>query len=197
VDSETSTRGGADLGSEQSVARGVEVLARRAVGGRLDATVVLTLRAVRRLWLPSLVLGLAWLVVLGQADAVDVADLNSITELLAALLSPLAGLALAVAIRLVTGVLGTVAALPRAWAELTAVHAARAVALRHLSDLVFLTGALRSLRLTAAARDVAASRYERWGRAALLVDRVETWLVPVSVVLFFVATALWPEGLGS
>ncbi len=172
-----STATGEPLGS---VGRGVEVLAGRAVGGRIDAALVLTLRLVRRLWLPALVLGTAWLVATDDVDSVAVADLDTVGELLGALLSPLAGVALAIGVRLVAGALGLVVALPRARAELVADGERRTAILARAADLVFLTGALRSLRFTAAARDVAAGRLGAAGRVALAVDRVETWLAPVA-----------------
>jgi hypothetical protein len=111
-------------------------------------------------------------------------------ELLAAVLSPLAGLAIAFGVRILTGALGFLAAAPRARAELVADHERRAAIVARVSDLVFLTGALRSLRFTAAARDVAAGRLGAAGRVALVVDRVETWLVPVSSVVFVLVSVL-------
>ena len=152
-----------------SVGRGVEVLAGRAVGGRIDAALVLTLRLVRRLWLPALVLGATWLVATDDVDTVTVEDLDTVGELLGALLSPLAGIAVAIGVRLLAGALGFVVALPRARAELVADGERRTAILARAADLVFLTGALRSLRFTAAARDVAAGRLGAAGRVALAV----------------------------
>jgi hypothetical protein len=169
--------------SLESVGRGVEILAGRAVGGRVDAALVLTLRLVRRLWLPALVLGATWLVATDDVDSVAVESLDTVDELLGALLSPLAGIALAIGVRLVAGALGFVVALPRARAELVADGERRTAILARAADLVFLTGALRSLRFTAAARDVAAGRLGAAGRVALAVDRVETWLAPVAGVV--------------
>ena len=167
-----------------SVARGVELLAARAVGGRVDSAVVLALRAVRRLWMPALVLGIAWLLAVGDLDEVDGTAFSSPADFIRALLSPLAGLAIAFGVRLLTSWLGWVAALPRARAELLAEHDRTSALLRRVSDLFFLTGALRPLRFTVAARDVAAGRLGSAGRMALLVDRVETWMVPGSIAAF-------------
>ncbi len=177
-------------GTGGSVGRGVEVLAGRAVGGRVDAGIVLTLRAVRRLWVPALVLGLAWLLASGDVADVSVEALDTVGELLAALLSPLAGIALAIAVRLVAGVLGFVVALPRAHAELLSDGERRTAVLARAADLLFLTGALRSLRFTAAARDVAAGRLGVAGRVALVVDRVETWLGPLAGAVFVLVLLL-------
>lgn len=170
--------------STPSVARGVELLAARAVGGKVDAGVVLFLRGVRRLWLPSLVLGIAWLLAVGDLEAAETMTISNPGDLLRALLSPLAGIAIAVGVRLITSWLGWAAALPRARAELLAEHDRTSALLRRVSDLFFVTGALRPLRFTVAARDVAAERLGPAGRLALLVDRVETWLVPGSIVAF-------------
>ncbi len=159
-----------------SVGRGVEILAGRAVGGRIDAGVVLTLRAVRRLWVPSLVLGVTWLLATGDVARFTVESLDTAGEIVAALLSPLAGLALAIVVRVLAGVLGFVVALPRARSELVADGERHTAVLARLSDLLFLTGALRSLRFTAA--------------TSLVVDRVETWLVPVSIVVFVLVSLL-------
>jgi hypothetical protein len=135
-------------------------------------------------------LGLAWLIGTGDITTVRAEDLDSVGELLAAVLSPLAGLAIAFGVRILTGALGFLAAAPRARAELVADHERRAAIVARVSDLVFLTGALRSLRFTAAARDVAAGRLGAAGRVALVVDRVETWLVPVSSVVFVLVSVL-------
>ena len=183
-------RGDGVPGPRDSIGRGVEILAGRAVGGRVDAAVVLVLRALRRLWVPSLVLGLAWLVATGDVDTVTVESLDSVGELFAALLSPLAGIALAIGLRLLSGLVGFAAALPRARAELVADHEHRVAIMARLADLVFLAGALRSLRFTAAARDVAAERLGGAGRVALHVDRVETWLGPVCGAVFVLVLLL-------
>jgi hypothetical protein len=74
--------------------------------------------------------------------------------------------------------------LPRARAELLADHERRTAIMARSADLLFLTGALRSLRFTGAARDAAAGRLGAAGRVALVVDRVETWLAPVSAAGF-------------
>jgi hypothetical protein len=193
----TSTEAGASPGPGPSVARGVELLAARAVGGQVDAGVVLVLRAVRRLWLPTLVLGLAWLLAVGDLEEVEGATFTSPADVLGALLSPLAGLAIAFGIRIITSWIGWVAALPRARAELLAEHDRTSALLRRTSDLIFVTGALRPLRFTAAARDVAAARLGTLGRIALLVDRVESWLVPCSIAVFVLVLVLAPDRLGS
>ena len=190
VTTETGDREDGTGGSPGSIGRGVEVLAGRAVGGGVDAAVVLVLRAARRLWIPILVLGTTWLLATGDIDSVRAEDLDSVGELLGALLTPLAGIAAAIGLRLLTSVLAFLGAMPRARAELLADHERRTAIMARSADLLFLTGALRSLRFTAAARDVAAGRLGAAGRVALVVDRVETWLGPASAAVFVLVLLL-------
>jgi hypothetical protein len=84
--------------------------------GRTDAIVLLSLWAARRAFLPLLLLGLisGWLTGLLNNES-DVAEaFDTIGELLGALLTPLAGIALAIVIRVVVGWLALVSAWPLA-----------------------------------------------------------------------------------
>lgn len=162
----------------------VRLLAVHSVGpSALDALVVLGVRAVRRLWAPVMVLGLLLLLLEGDAADAQELVLGSPREVVAALLSPFAGIVLAIGIRVVTLVLGTVAALPLAVAEQRVTDPRSWSVLRSPADVIGLTAAYRLARFTSAARDVAASRLGRVGRGFLVVDRVETWLTPVALVI--------------
>lgn len=162
----------------------VRLLAVHSVGpSAVDALIVLGIRAVRRLWAPVMVLRLLLLVLEGSpVDAQELA-LGSPREVLAALLSPFAGIVLAIGIRIVTLVLGTLAALPHAVAEQRATDPRSWSVLRSPADVIGLTAAYRLARFTSAARDVAASRLGPFGRGFLIADRVETWLTPVTLVI--------------
>lgn len=175
----------ARLGRESvaSVSGDIEQLARHSVGpGVVDPLIVLTLRAVRRLWAPFLVFGIAWVIVAGDLDAAGDLSFDSPQGYLRALLTPFAGIALAVGIRIVTTVLGSVAATPRAVAEHRRNDPGRWSVVRAPGDVTSLVAAYRLLRFTSSARDVAAERLGATGRVFLVVDRVETWLVPIGLI---------------
>lgn len=183
----------ARLGKESvaSLSGDIEQLARHSVGpGVVDPLVVLVLRAVRRLWAPLLVFGVAWVVVAGELDAAADVSFDSIGDYLRALLSPFAGIVLAIGIRVLTTVLGSAAATPRAVAEHRHNDPRRWSVLRSPGDVTSLVAAYRLLRFTTSARDVAVERLGAAGRVFLVVDRVESWLVPIGLIAVAAAVAL-------
>lgn len=179
--------------SVESVAGDIEQLAQHSVGpGVLDPFIVLVLRIVRRLFWPLLIGGTAWVIVVGYLKEVESVSLATPEELLRALLTPFAGIALAIVLRLLSTLFGSLAATPRAVADHRSSDTRRWSVLRSPADVAALVAAYRLLRFTAAARDVAASRLGATGRVFLLVDRVETWAVPATVTALVLAIRLGP-----
>jgi hypothetical protein len=177
--------------SVESVAGDIEQLAQHSVGpGVVDPFIVLVLRVARRLFWPLLLGGITWVIVIGQLDAVATVSLATPEELFRALLTPFAGIALAIVLRLLSTLLGSLAATPRAVADHRRSDPRRWPVLRSPADVAALVAAYRLLRFTAAARDVAASRLGGTGRVFLLVDRVETWAVPIAVTALVLAIRL-------
>ncbi|WP_022923830.1 hypothetical protein [Serinicoccus marinus] len=166
----------------------VESLAGRAVGGVSDAWAVLGVRLVRRLWVPCLVLGVAWVVWTGTTQDVSELRLATVQEIVGALLSPFVGVVLALGLRVASTVLGVVAALPVVRTDLRRARRRMATGVVHVVSVAI---GLRWLRTTTAARDVALSRLRPpVARTMLLLDRVETALVPVAVLVLLVVVAV-------
>ena len=179
--------------SVESVAGDIEQLAQHSVGpGVLDPFIVLVLRIVRRLFWPLLIGGTAWVIVVGYLKEVESVSLATPEELLRALLTPFAGIALAIVLRLLSTLLGGLAAAPRAIVDHRSSDTRRWSVLRSPADVAALVAAYRLLRFAGAARDVAASRLGATGRLFLLVDRVETWAVPITVTALVLAIRLGP-----
>ncbi|WP_139721199.1 hypothetical protein [Serinicoccus chungangensis] len=173
-----------------AVADEVESLAGRAVGGVSDAWALLAVRVVRRLWIPCLVLGVAWVVWTGTTQDASELHLATVSEIVGALLSPFVGVVLALGLRVASTALGVVAAVPVARRDLW--HARRRMS-SGVPHIVSVAIGLRWLRATTAARDVALSRlHPRFARTMLLVDRLETALVPVAVLVLVVVVAVSP-----
>ena len=174
----------------KAVSDDVESLAGRAVGDVADAWALLGVRVVRRLWVPCLILGVAWVVWTGTTqDATDL-HLATVPEILAALLSPFVGVVVALGLRVASTGLGVLAAVPVARSDLR--HARRRMT-SGVPHVISVAIGLRWLRGTTAARDVALSRLPQGAaRTMLLVDRVQTALVPVAALVLVVVVAVAP-----
>lgn len=154
--------------------------------GRTDAIVVLSLWAARRAFLPLLLIGLiaGWLTGRVTAES-DVAEsFDTIGELLGALLSPLAGIALAIVIRVAVGWLALAAAWPLASWRRTGPRTL-AQRYRDAADRWRLAQAYRSLRWTWGVRDMAIERAGGVGRKLALAVPVSIGLSIVLAVAFF------------
>ncbi|WP_149814663.1 hypothetical protein [Serinicoccus marinus] len=95
---------------------------------------------------------------------------------------------LALGLRVASTVLGVVAALPVVRTDLRRARRRMATGVVHVVSVAI---GLRWLRTTTAARDVALSRLRPpVARTMLLLDRVETALVPVAVLVLLVVVAV-------
>lgn len=162
--------------------------------GRFDPTVVLVLWCVRKSFFSILVVGLTIALVAYQ-DAADLeAQLDGFdtpAALWSNLLSPLAGLVVAVLVRIVANLAGLVAAYPLTrWTKATdyATQRRRRNSFRLWMDRIFMARSFRALRWTSAVRMVAADRLGETGRTLRACDNILTW-VAVAAVVGLVATS--------
>ncbi|BDZ41763.1 hypothetical protein GCM10025865_10620 [Paraoerskovia sediminicola] len=161
--------------------------------GALDPAALLVARIVRRSFYPALFVGLtiAWVTGTFTAETFDL--LNSPGEYIAALLSPLVGIAIAIALRFLGIVLGFVLAFPlasSAWATGTAATSR----LRRTFDRINVTSAYAAIRWTWAVQQEAAARAGSVGRQLVRVELVLRVLTPVSVVAFLVVATVTVSG---
>ena len=158
--------------------------------GRFDPVALLSLWLARRTFWPLLAGGMA--VAIGVAGGEE-QELGSLGDAARALASPLAGLILAFALRVIVGWL----ALALAWPLTGWVGAGgedgelRGLARRHSwSDRLQLTRAYRSLRWTHPVREVAVDRLGVVGRRFELADRVLSWMLVGSLAALTAAVVL-------
>lgn len=152
--------------------------------GRADAAVLLAVVCLRRTFLPILVGGVAVAAFENALDAERVEDLNTPAQILGALLSPLAGIVLALGIRFVAGGLSLVLAFPLSrWVT----QDPRRSRLRQRPgawmDRVFVTRAYQSLRWAGWTRQAALDR------AGPLAGRIVWWFDLVVNVAWVVIVA--------
>jgi hypothetical protein len=127
-----------------------------------------------------------------RIDAHLVDQLRTPSAVLSSLTTPLAGMALAVALRAIVGILAFLLAVPLASAHLTLSGSQDRSRFRRMTDQWRLASALRAIRSTWAVRDVAESRLGTTGR---ILTRCETALMVlanvtfVAMIVFLVATA--------
>lgn len=161
--------------------------------GRADASALLVLSLMRKAFVPLFLLGSVSVVLTGDLGGDPLEGVDTPGEYVRALLSPLAGLILAIFVRLAVGVLGFALAYPLSHRSPLVVDAhppgASGMVGRWV-DRMHLTRALRALRWTRAVRGAAADRVGRWGGYALVAYRVLGWTIPVLLVALVVATAV-------
>lgn len=154
--------------------------------GDADARLVLLLWCLRKSFYPLLWLGLSIAVIaFDDVNALNrrFASLSNPSEVVASLLSPMAGVVFAFGVRIVVGVLALVSAYPLTKATTRADYTAVSRTggfFRLWWDRLYMARAYRSLRWTWAVRQFAAERLGRWGRIAL---RCSSWIRWSGVVL--------------
>lgn len=151
---------------------------------RLDAVTVLLLWGMRRAFYPLLLVGLAFAWIAGEVTPVALVRLENPFQLVAALFTPLAGIALALTVRLLVGLLALAAAFPRTrWVSEEEVErdpaGHRRGPVRRWVDRVYMTAAYRELRSTWTVR----------GRATAQLGRSGRWLTGLNVLLWCVTAA--------
>ncbi len=151
---------------------------------RQDAVAVLLLWCVRRSFYPLLLLGLCYAWLAGAVTPVALVRLDNPLQLVAALFTPLAGVAGAVAVRVVADLVALVVAFPRTrWVsqEQARLDAAghRRGPVRRWVDRLYMTAAYRELRSTWTVR----------GRASAQLGRSRLWLTGLNVLLWAVTAA--------
>lgn len=142
-----------------------------------DATAVLVLWVLRRLFWPLLLLGLAYAWLAGEVTPVALVRLDDPFSLLRALFTPLAGIGVAIIFRVVLDLVALVVAFPRTrWVVDDRVrrdgHARGPV--RRWVDRLYMTAAYRELRSTWTVR----------GRAATRLGRSGPWLTALNLLLW-------------
>lgn len=140
-----------------------------------DPRALLSVWCIRKSVFPLIWVGIASAAVADRLDDVDIRNFDTFTEALQALVSPLAGVIVALAMRLASSILGAVLAY-RVAGSVEAIRrpfeSGHARAARALIDRVYVARAFRSLRWTKAARQVASGRIGPSGRHFELADRM-------------------------
>ncbi len=162
--------------------------------GSTDAVVVLTLWAARWLFAPLLLIGLIFGWATGQLQPSDVGRTgwDSPDDLLRALVTPLAGIALAILIRVGVGLAALAAAWPLSKWDQARTAGARGSLYRRAIDRWRLAQAYRSLRWTWAVREAAILRAGPLGRRLALAVPVSTALSVLLAVAFVVVLVVLP-----
>ncbi|WP_380163532.1 hypothetical protein [Jannaschia sp. R86511] len=146
---------------------------------RTDAVLVLLLWVLRRSFYPLLLAGLAFAWIAGEVTPVALVRLENPFQLVAALFTPLAGIALAIAVRVLVDLVALAVAFPRTrWVseEEARVDEAghRRGPVRRWVDRLYMTAAYRELRSTWTVR----------GRATTQLGRSSRWLTALNVALW-------------
>lgn len=164
--------------------------------GRFDSMALWVVWCLRRSFMPLLWIGLISAAAVGQLAQVDSEQLRTPAELFDALLSPLAGVVLALGARVGATVLALVLAYPlardaappdgenRRW---------RAVRVGLWADRLYLTRAFRQLRWTRPVRDLAAQRLGDVGRRLKRIDLALHVANPVLLVALVLVVAALSE----
>lgn len=145
------------------------------LAGRFDPTALLGAYCVRRTFLPLVWIGLIGVAVASGSGRLDVGEIGSFGEALRALLSPAAGVIVAIAARLLAAAVGFVLA----WRVARSIDVirrpfgpGRVEAFQQLLDQVNVTRAARALRWTRAVREEASARLGPTGRRFELAERL-------------------------
>jgi hypothetical protein len=161
--------------------------------GAFDAAALWATWCVRRSFFPLVWIGIMGALLSGETGELDVARYQQPAEFVAALLSPLFGVVLALAARILANGSGFVLAYPLAHGLVVPEDEGRrfsALRVQLWVDRVHLARGLRALRWTRAVRDRAARRLPRWGWLLLRCDQVLRIANPVLFVgMFLVAAA--------
>ena len=158
-----------------------------------DPRALLTVWCVRRLVYPVLWVGIAVAAVASSVDDVDLNELDSASEYLRALLSPLAGVVIAIALRLLSSLVGLVLAY-RVMLSADAIRrpfeSSRAASLRSLVDRIQVTRAFRNLRWTKAVRQEASDRIVAGSKLYEITDTALSVANVLLLVAMFVVASL-------
>lgn len=166
--------------------------------GDFDSTALLVLWCLKKAFFPLLWIGLIVAVLLTQ-DAADLGEeiqaeienLDTPGEFLSALVSPFAGVLIALVLRIAVGVAAFALAYPLARWNRPSDYARRGSEGSHLRlwwDRVYMTRSYRSLRWSWAVRQEAADRLGRRGRVLELCNPI---LTSANVLLFIVLVVVF------
>ncbi len=168
--------------------------------GTFDATALLVLWCIRKAFLPLLWIGLSVAVVLGQDIASlgeslqrELEGLDTPGELVSTLLSPFAGVIVAIVLRLAVGAAAFALAYPIArWNQPSDYPAGRRMGsyVRLWWDRVYLTRAYRAQRWTWSVRQSAARRLGTRGGLFELCNPILTWTNVTLFAVFLIIVAL-------
>jgi hypothetical protein len=152
--------------------------------GNADPLVLQILWCVRKAFYPMLWVGLLMVLRSGR-KLVDVSELDTMPEIVEALFTPFAGVAVAVLIRVLVGFLGVIGAYPFSRTDF-ATEIAYRNRLRQWQDRYQQTVAFADLRWTWAVREVAIERLGDTGRVLSWCDPILRWLNYLTLALLTV-----------
>ena len=168
--------------------------------GEFDAAALLLVWCARKSFIPLLCIGLIIAVIttqdvanLGTEMQEELEGLTSPGEFLASLVSPFAGVIIALVVRLASGGVAFALAYPLTRWNRTSDYARRGKSgsyLRMWWDRVYMTRSFRSLRWSWAVRQEAADRLGRRGELLELCNPILNWASVILFVLFIVVTGL-------
>ena len=168
-----------------------------AIRSDFDATIILLLWCIRKSYFPLLWLGMSFATIayaIAQRDVLELENqalsLDTPSEFVGALLSPLSIVAIAFIVRIAVGFLALAAAYPLSRSTKPHDHQDARTMTRHIRvwrDRLYLSRAFRSLRWTWIVRNVAVQRLGRRGARLALCNPVLRWAGIALFILFLVA----------
>lgn len=159
--------------------------------GRFDPAALLILRIFRRAVWPLLYTGAAIAWIRGEFTAESFELLTTPGDYIAAILSPLVVLAVAIGLRVVVNFLGLLLAAPLARSAWVPGHEARTFGKR-IYDLGYLSSGYRAVRWSWAVQAEAVRRLGAVGLQLSFIELIGRILTPIAIAVFVLVVLFYP-----